>query len=157
MSTNWTNEANGSISTTGNELEATTLSVTGTATVNTLTCTTFDASTINIGYLTISGEEIMASSNCNLTLVGASSTISCNAAQFLVNSPVSEAHLYIGNHLTNDSTGSLHMTRSTATGDAPYIHMTSFDGTDSYLFVANNGTLRISSTQPTADTDGSPV
>tara|TARA_Y100000004_G_scaffold92478_1_gene103660 strand:+ start:1745 stop:2638 length:894 start_codon:yes stop_codon:yes gene_type:complete len=38
-----------------------------------------------------------------------------------------------------------------------YIKMKSSDGTASYLFVANNGTLRIHSSIPTANTDGSAV
>ena len=39
----------------------------------------------------------------------------------------------------------------------PYIKMTSADDTDSYLFVANDGTLRIHSAIPTADGDGGAV
>ena len=39
----------------------------------------------------------------------------------------------------------------------PYIEMVSADGTSSFLFVANNGTLRIHSAAPTANTDGSAV
>tara|TARA_Y100001963_G_scaffold100972_1_gene138908 strand:+ start:5364 stop:6680 length:1317 start_codon:yes stop_codon:yes gene_type:complete len=39
----------------------------------------------------------------------------------------------------------------------PYIKMYSSDNTPSYLFVANNGTLRIHSSIPTADSDGSAV
>ena len=38
-----------------------------------------------------------------------------------------------------------------------YIKMTSADDTDSYLFVANDGTLRIHSSAPTADGDGGAV
>ena len=39
----------------------------------------------------------------------------------------------------------------------PHIKMFSADNTASYLFVANNGTLRIHSSAPTANTDGSAV
>ena len=38
-----------------------------------------------------------------------------------------------------------------------YIKMTSSDNTDSYLFVANDGTLRIHSAAPTANGDGAAV
>ena len=39
----------------------------------------------------------------------------------------------------------------------PYIEMVSADGTSSFLFVANDGTLRIHSAAPTANTDGAAV
>ena len=39
----------------------------------------------------------------------------------------------------------------------PYIEMVSANGTSSFLFVANDGTLRINSAAPTANTDGAAV
>jgi len=52
--------------------------------------------------------------------------------------------------------GKLVMHRKDA-DEFPYIKMHSSDGTASYLFVANNGTLRIHDSAPTADGDGSAV
>ena len=52
--------------------------------------------------------------------------------------------------------GKLIMKRKDA-DEFPYIEMVSADGTSSFLFVANDGTLRIHSAAPTANGDGAAV
>ena len=67
---------------------------------------------------------------------------------------VSNGPLYLGRN--TGVQGVLNIERKD-TDEFGYIKMKSSDGTASYLFVANNGTLRIHSSIPTANTDGSAV
>ena len=149
MSTTWTNETNGSITTSGNILEATTLSVTGTATANTLSTSgvTISGTTISCGSITASSDGVIG----GVTL--ASDTLICDNANIQV-----ECFLKLVNsesiNLVSDGTDLVTIEHAS---DLPSIKMLSEDGTASYLFVANDGTLRISSTQPTANGDGNPV
>lgn len=136
MATTWTNETNGTVTTAGNVLEATTLNVTGTGTAN-----TFTATTLNSTEAVISGQGVIG--GCTLT----GGELTCPT----VHSTNLQSDVLIV------ETGGTNFVKIEETSDLPSIKMLSKDGTASYLFVADNGTLRISSTQPTADADGNPV
>ena len=77
-----------------------------------------------------------------------------DAVKFFGNSDGTHAQVTIGDSGNND--GLLILERKDA-DEFPAIKMFSSDGTASYLFVADNGTLRIHSSRPTANGDGSAV
>ena len=74
--------------------------------------------------------------------------------KFFGKSDGSPAQVTIGDSGNND--GLLIIERKDA-DEFPAIKMFSADGTESFLFVANDGTLRIHSSRPTANGDGSAV
>jgi len=79
---------------------------------------------------------------------------SSDNVKFFGKSDGSPAQVTIGDSGNND--GLLVIERKDA-DEFPAIKMFSSDGTASYLFVADNGTLRIHSSRPTANGDGSAV
>ena len=79
---------------------------------------------------------------------------SSDNVKFFGKSDGSAATVTIGDSGNND--GRLILERKDA-DEFPHIKMFSADGTASFLFVANDGTLRIHSSTPTADGNGSAV
>jgi len=153
MTTSWTNENSGTVATQGNTLEGESLTVTGPISAG---------STVNGWTMSGSGlleapegatyMSIMSELNCteNVKFYG---TIGSSGNSTLMGFAddgvtIQNAFLVVQKHLTVGDGGS---------GDIEYIRMFSKDNTASYLFVANDGTLRISNAIPTADGDGAPV
>jgi len=85
----------------------------------------------------------------------ATQSLKCiGAADGLSDVQIPDGRLTVGTNTVTQ--GILDIKRKDA-NEFSYIKMYSADGTASYLFVANNGTLRIHSAAPTANTDGSAV
>lgn len=165
MATTWTNENSGTVATQGNNLEGESLTVTGAISAgSTVNGWTMSGSGLLEAPSTATHITIFSEMNC-AEQVSFSTTFGTTNNKSLVNLADDGVTIQVGylqaqKHLTSGQPG-LHQGYLTLhrkdSDEFSYIKMYSSNNTASYLFVANDGTLRIHNAIPTSNSDGSAV